>query len=126
MDRIDIHVHVPRLDYQKISASRQGESSETIQARVEIARQRQLKRFAGTGIMNNADMTVAQVRQYCVLDEPCQALMRTAMKQLQLSARGYHRVLKLALSIADLAQSETITQVHLAEALQYRPKDLDV
>jgi len=126
MDRIDIHVHVPRLDYQKISASRQGESSETIQARVEIARQRQLKRFAGTGIMNNADMTVAQVRQYCVLDEPCQALMRTAMKQLQLSARGYHRVLKLALSIADLAQSEIITQVHLAEALQYRPKDLDV
>ncbi len=126
MDRIDIHVHVPRLDYQKISASRQGESSETIQARVEIARQRQLKRFAGTGIMNNADMTVAQVRQYCVLDEPCQALMRTAMKQLQLSARGYHRVLKLALSIADLVQSETISQVHLAEALQYRPKDLDV
>lgn len=126
MDRIDIHVHVPRLDYQKISASRQGESSEVIQTRVEIARQRQLKRFAGTGIMNNADMTVAQVRQYCVLDEPCQALMRTAMKQLQLSARGYHRVLKLALSIADLAQSEIITQVHLAEALQYRPKDLDV
>jgi len=70
-------------------------------------------------------MTVAQIRQFCVLDEPSQALMRTAMKQLQLSARAYHRVLKLALSIADLAQSDAITQVHLAEALQYRPKEFD-
>ena len=125
MDRIDIHVHVPRVDYQKLSNLRMGESSETIQARVEIARQRQLKRFEGTGIMNNADMTVAQIRQFCILDEPSQALMKTAMRQLQLSARAYHRVLKLALSISDLAQSDAITQVHLAEALQYRPKEFD-
>ena len=125
MDRIDIHVHVPRVDYQKLSNVRMGESSETIQARVEIARQRQLKRFLGTGIMNNADMTVAQIRQFCLLDEPSQALLKTAMRQLQLSARAYHRVLKLALSIADLAQSDAITQVHLAEAIQYRPKEFD-
>ncbi len=125
MDRIDIHVHVPRVDYQKLSSSRTGETSQIIQARVEAARQRQLARFSGTGILNNADMTVAQVRQFCELDEASQMLMKTAMRQLQLSARGYHRVLKLSRSIADLADSHMITQVHLAEALQYRPKEFD-
>lgn len=67
-------------------------------------------------------MRPAQIRKYCVLDEPCQLLMKTAMRQLQLTARAYHRVLKLSRTIADLAGSEAITQVHLAEALQYRPK----
>ena len=122
MDRIDIHVHVPRVDYQKLSSARTGESSQVIQSRVEIARQRQLTRFAGSGILNNADMSVAHVRQFCELDQDSQMLMKTAMRQLQLSARAYHRVLKLARSIADLAESDMISQVHLAEALQYRPK----
>ena len=126
MDRIDIHMQVPRVDYQKLSSQRQGEASAIIRARVEAARQRQLARFKGTDLVSNADMNPAQIRQFCILDEPSQALMRTAMKQLQLSARGYHRVLKLARSIADLAGIEAITQVHLAEALQYRPKDFDI
>ena len=70
----------------------------------------------------NEDMRPAQIRKYCVLDEACQSLMKTAMRQLRLTARAYHRLLKLSRTIADLAGSEVITQVHLAEALQYRPK----
>jgi magnesium chelatase family protein len=126
MDRIDIHVQVPRVDYQKLSSARQGEPSAVIQARVEAARQRQLARFSGNGLVCNADMSPTQLRQYCELDEPCQSLMRVAMKQLQLSARGYHRVLKLARTIADLAGMDMISQTHLAEALQYRPKEFDM
>jgi len=122
MDRIDIHMQVPRVEYQKLRDMRQGESSAEVRARVETARQRQRVRFAGTDIASNADMRPAQIRKYCVLDEACQALMKTAMRQLQLTARAYHRVLKLSRTIADLAGSEAISQAHLAEALQYRPK----
>ena len=74
------------------------------------------------GVSKLRELRPAQVRKYCALDEPCQNLMKTAMRQLQLTARAYHRVLKLSRTIADLAGSEDITQVHLAEALQYRPK----
>ena len=101
---------------------RKGESSAEIGKRVEAARERQLKRFDETNIASNADMRPRQIRKYCELDDPCQTLMKTAMRQLQLTARAYHRVLKLSRTIADLAGSEAITQVHLAEALQYRPK----
>lgn len=126
LDRIDIHIQVPRVDYQKLSSNRQGETSAAIQIRVESARNRQLTRFSGNGLVCNADMTPSQIRKFCELTEPCQALMRIAMKQLQLSARGYHRVLKLARTIADLDSSEEITQIHLAEALQYRAKEFDI
>ena len=122
MDRIDIHIQVPRVEYQKLRELKPGESSAEVRARVEAARERQRVRFGGTGIASNADMRPAQIRQYCALDEECQTLMKTAMRQLQLTARAYHRVLKLARTIADLAREEDITQVHLAEALQYRPK----
>lgn len=122
MDRIDIHMQVPRVDYQKLRDMRPGESSTEVRMRVETARERQRVRFEGTGIASNADMRPAHVRKHCALDEPCQALMKTVMRQLQLTARAYHRVLKLSRTIADLAGSEAITQVHLAEALQYRPK----
>ena len=122
MDRIDIHMQVPRVAYQKLRDMRQGESSAEVRARVETARKRQRERFDGTNIASNADMRPAQIRKYCALDDACQALMKTAMRQLQLTARAYHRVLKLSRTIADLAGAEAITQVHLAEALQYRPK----
>ena len=124
LDRIDIHIEVPRVDYEKLSSDRLGESSATIRVRVQSARDRQLVRFRNSenGIATNADMRVAEVRQFCMLDETGESLMRSAMSQLQLSARGYHRVLKLARTIADLAGSEAIQSVHLAEALQYRPK----
>jgi magnesium chelatase family protein len=122
MDRIDIHMQVPRVEYQKLQDMRQGESSQEIRSRVEAARDRQRNRFSATSIACNADMRPRQVRSDCVLDENCQTLMKTAMRQLQLTARAYHRVLKLARTIADLAGEANISQVHLAEALQYRPR----
>ncbi len=95
---------------------------------MEGARQRQRTRFAdlNNGVMTNADMRVAEVRQFCELDEAGQMLIKAAMTQLQLSARAYHRILKLARTIADLAGDERIQSVHLAEALQYRPKGMMV
>ena len=126
MDRIDIHVEVPRVDYEKLSDARLGEPSAVIRTRVENARQVQRERFANTSLTSNADMHPAQVRQYCSLDESCRGLMRAAMNQLQLSARAYHRILKLARTIADLAGSQNISTTHLAEALQYRPRVSDI
>jgi len=120
MDRIDIHVDVPRVDYEKLAGNTLGETSAAVRARVEAARERQQERFAGTSLYCNADMGPAEVRQYCALDEAGRGLMRAAMHQLNLSARAYHRILKLARTIADLAGSASIEAPHLAEALQYR------
>lgn len=122
LDRIDVHVEVPRVDYEKLSSDRLGESSASIRERVQAVRGRQHVRFEGTEIVCNSDMRVAEVRQFCKLDETGENLVRAAMSQMNLSARGYHRVLKLARTIADLAGSDGIQSVHLAEALQYRPK----
>jgi len=102
-----------------------GEMSESIRARVQAARNIQLARFANiesSNIVANADMRVGEIRQFCKLQDEGQSLMRAAMTQLNLSARAYHRLLKLARTIADLAGSEEIQSAHLAEALQYRPK----
>jgi len=85
-----------------------------VRARVETARQRQRDRFAGTDIASNADMRPAQIRKYCALDDPCQALMKTAMRQLQLTARAYHRVLKLSRTIADLSGDFFLTMYFAA------------
>jgi len=128
LDRIDIHIEVPRVDFEKLSDNRRGEASEEIRVRIEAARQRQRERFAGlnNGVMTNTDMRVAEVRQFCELDEAGQQLIKAAMMQLQLSARAYHRILKLSRTIADLAGEENIQSIHLAEALQYRPKGMMV
>jgi magnesium chelatase family protein len=125
LDRIDIHIEVPHVDYEKLSGDRLGETSGTIRARVQAARDIQNKRFSSIGsseIICNADMRVGEIQQFCKLQDEGQSLMRSAMTQLNLSARAYHRILKLARTIADLAGSEDIQSVHLAEALQYRPK----
>jgi len=127
LDRIDIHIEVPRVDYEKLTSDRVGESSETIRARIQSARDRQTARYANSdskNVVSNADMRVKEIREYCKLDDQSQSLMRSAMAQLQLSARAYHRILKLARTIADLAGNDEIQPVHLAEALQYRPKML--
>jgi len=130
---------VPRVEYEKLSDQRLGEPSAVVQKRVEAARQRQRERFAELnelaqdhghpsamdGIACNADMRPAQVRKFCELDETSRTLVRSAMNQLQLSARAYHRILKLALTIADLAGSEHIQPAHLAEALQYRSRMME-
>ena len=127
LDRIDIHIEVPLVDYEKLSGDRLGESSEAIRARVQAARDIQNKRFSKNGssdIVCNADMRGGEIRQFCKVGEEGQRLMRAAMTQLKLSARTYHRTqsVKLARTIADLAGSEEVQSVHLAEAYQYRPK----
>jgi len=120
LDRIDIHVDVPRVDYEKLSGHRLGEPSANIRARVERARAIQSQRFAASKLASNADMGPAEVRQFCELDETSRSLLRTAAQQLQLSARTYHRLLKVARTIADLAGSESLEGAHLAEAIGYR------
>lgn len=122
LDRIDLHLSVTRVAYEKLSDTQIGESSAAIAERVQRTRQRQALRFDGLPIYCNADMGVAEVRQYCPLDDAGRALMKAAMTRFQLSARSFHRVLKTARTIADMAGSESIQVPHLAEALQYRPK----
>ena len=122
LDRIDIHIEMPRVEYEKLTDDRLGEPSEAIRTRVEKARRLQRQRFEGTGSSCNADMGPAEVREYCQIDEAGRSLLRAAMQQLQMSARAFHRVLKLGRTIADLAGSENIETPHLAEAIQYRPR----
>ncbi len=115
------------MDYQKLSSDRLGESSEAIRPRVEAARQKQRERFSkiqSSNIVANSDMRVAEIRQFCKWDGAGESLVRAAMGQMNLSARGYHRVLKLARTIADLGGCEQIQAAHLAEALHAsrRPK----
>ncbi len=127
LDRIDIHVEVPRVDFEKLSDARRGETSRAIRARVEAARERQRQRFAGyvdghSQLLTNADMGPGEIREFCAVDEAGHSLLRAAMRQLHMSARAYHRTLKLARTIADLIGAERIETAHLAEAIQYRPR----
>ncbi len=128
LDRIDIHIQVPRVEYEKLSDKRLGEPSAVIRARVEDARIIQRQRFIQenpSAVTCNADMRPAEVRKFCVLDEQSKALIKSAMNQMNLTARAYHRILKLARTIADLASVEQISVTHLAEALQYRARMME-
>jgi magnesium chelatase family protein len=123
LDRIDLHVEVGRVEYDKLTADTNGESSEDVQQRVQKARDIQTARFASQPkIKTNSEMTIREIKEYCKLDEPEQGFMKAAVVKMYLSARSYHRILKLARTIADLEDSIKITVNHLAEALQYRPK----
>jgi len=122
IDRVDIFVEVPHIDYEKLADGRLGEQSEKVQARVEAARSIQRARFEGTRLACNAEMTPAEVREFCQVEESAQSLLKAAMKQLYLSARAFHRILKLARTIADLEKADIIKAHHLAEAIQYRPR----
>lgn len=123
LDRIDIHVDVPRVDYDKLMNSERSESSAVIRNRIKMARERQLERFKNSkGIFANGDMGASEVQQVCVLKPDARQLLDLTVRRMQLSARSYHRVLKLSRTIADLTGSDTIETQHVAEAVQYRPK----
>jgi magnesium chelatase family protein len=122
LDRIDIQVSVPRVDFDKLTSDRLGEPSLAVQERVEKARDIQRKRFDDSPRSSNGDMIPREIRKYCQLDHETKNLMRGALQQLGLSARAYHRVLKISRTIADLAEAEEISQSHLAEALQYQAR----
>ncbi|MBQ6021226.1 MAG: YifB family Mg chelatase-like AAA ATPase [Clostridia bacterium] len=123
LDRIDIHVEVGAVNYEQLTEKTKGESSEAIRARVNAARERQNRRFAGTGVTCNAKMTPAMTKQYCVLSPDAERMLRSVFDKMGLSARAYDKILRLSRTIADLAGSENIALEHLAEAVQYR--DLD-
>jgi len=120
LDRIDIFVQVPRIEYEKLTEEKLGEGSDAVRLRVERARHIQQERFQGTKLTCNAEMTPVEVREFCQVGAEAQGLLRAAMKQLALSARAFHRILKLARTIADLTDAQTISASHLAEAIQYR------
>jgi len=122
LDRIDLHVEVPKVKFDKLTSGQIGESSKEIRARVEKARFIQSQRFEGLGIITNAEMSSRQTKEFCPIEKTSIELLRQAVNQLGLSARSYFRILKLARTIADLEGKEDIKTDHIAEALQYRPK----
>jgi magnesium chelatase family protein len=122
LDRVDIFIEVPHIDYEKLADDRLGERSEAVQKRVLAARARQTERLKGTRLNCNAEFSASEVRQFCQVEDSAQSLLKAAMKQLYLSARAFHRVLKLARTIADLDCSDIIKAHHVAEAIQYRPR----
>ncbi|MBI5621459.1 YifB family Mg chelatase-like AAA ATPase [Candidatus Falkowbacteria bacterium] len=123
LDRIDLHVEVPRVKFEKLNDDSGGETSATVRQRVKMARTRQLQRFQNLPMVTNAEMNPKAIQTFCPLNNDCQKLMQQAVIKLQLSARSFHRLIKIARTIADLAGAETITAEHLAEALQYRSKN---
>jgi len=122
LDRIDIFVDVPRVDYEKLADGVSAEGSQEVRSRVEGCREIQRLRFSESRLAANAEMGPVEVREFCqlFLDDAARSLLRTAVNQLALSARAFHRVLKVARTLADLAHCEVITSAHVAEALQYR------
>lgn len=126
LDRIDLHVEVTPVNFDQLSDERKDEKSEAIRKRVVEAREIQLKRFEGLNdIHSNAMMQAKQLRSICRIDKTGQALLKTAIEKLGLSARAYDRILKVSRTIADLEKSESIETQHLAEAIQYRSLDRD-
>ncbi len=139
MDRIDLHIEVPSVNYQELKQSSSGEPSAIIRARIEQARAIQIRRFAprnaksaaanasptagSSAIFCNAHMRAREIKAFCQLDEQASTLLENAMSNLSLSARAYDRILKVSRTIADLARSENIQHEHVAEAIQYRTLD---
>ena len=123
LDRIDLHAEVPRVKVEKLTDEQVAESSSAVRARVERARKRQRQRFAGRPLKTNAEMSARDLKEFCVLNNEALTLIKTALVKLHLSARAYHRVLKLSRTIADLSESDELLPQHIAEALQFRPKE---
>jgi magnesium chelatase family protein len=123
LDRLDIHVEVPPVNYDQLSSKAKGESSETIRKRVNEARNFQLERYQNAGILANASLTAPMLQKFCPMDDQAKETLRRVFDKLGLSARGYDRILKVARTIADLDKSEVIRTPHIAEAIQYRTLD---
>lgn len=123
LDRIDIHVEVPAVEYEDLSSTQKGEPSSEIRKRVNRAREIQLKRYEGTKITCNARATADLMKEVCRLSSEAEEIMKTAFEKLSLSARAYDRVLKVARTIADLDESPDILEEHVLEAVQYRTLD---
>ncbi len=123
LDRIDIHVSVPAVKVAKLTQSSSSEPSSMIQSRVQKARDLQVKRFKGMAIISNAEMSSRQLKEFCNLEPQSVLLLKQAIEKLNLSARAFYRVVKIARTIADLEGSPKIKSNHIAEAIQYRPTD---
>jgi magnesium chelatase family protein len=124
LDRIDIHLEIPAVVYGDLAGDQSGETSAAIRSRVERARAVQRTRFRDQrGVYANAHMSARDLRRHCRLSEPVESVLRQAVTRLSLSARAYHRVLKIARTIADLAGAAELTTAHVSEAIQYRSLD---
>ena len=124
MDRIDIHVEVPLVEYRDLSSNEEGEKSAIVRSRVESARQIQRKRFAQVkNVTCNSAMPSKVMRQNCQIDAEASAYLEHAMNELNFSARAHDRILKVARTLADLMGSEQILAAHVLEAIQYRTLD---
>jgi magnesium chelatase family protein len=124
LDRIDIFVEVPRVDYEKLASLTPAEPSSQVRARIDRSRQVQHGRFSGRPAQCNSEMTPADVRDFCQADlsEDVRSFLKLATNQLSLSARAFHRILKVARTIADVSGSQEISTAHVAEAVQYRQR----
>jgi len=123
LDRIDLHIEVPPVKIDKLSSEKVAEESKFIRERVKKAREIQEKRFTNLPVKTNSEMTTKEIKQFCKVDLKSKELLQNAAAQLHLSARAFYRILKLARTIADLASETNIQTSHLAEAIQYRPKE---
>ena len=127
MDRIDIHIEVPAVPFEELSASSvAGTSSQQMRDDVVRARCKQQQRFADGPIRYDAQMTSRQVREFCQLDHTCQQMLRHSVEEMGLSARAHDKILRVARTIADVAGDEAVGEMHLAEAIGYRSLDRDL
>jgi magnesium chelatase family protein len=123
LDRVDIQTEVPAVPYRELAGAGRGETSAVVRARVDRARRRQLARFAGRLLYCNAQMTPDDLARHCPAEPAARALLERAMRALVFSARAYTRILKVARTIADLADADSLGASHVAEAIQYRNLD---
>jgi len=122
LDRIDLHIEVPRIKFEKLTGTTKEENSSDIKIRIQKARDIQQERFKNTSFVTNSEMNSEAVKRFCQVDNVSKQLLKNAVDQMHLSARSYFRILKLARTIADLANMQNINSAHVAEAIQYRPK----